>query len=145
VRVLADFDPSLAPELDPASCPHFGSGGLHEPNSAVFFGRERLVADLVERPAQNRILCRVLGASGSGKSSLVLGGLLPALKNGRLPGSKDWFYYPPIVPGSHPLRNLAAVARRNGATPEHQAAAFGADSTELSKVAAQRAGLCPPD
>ena len=133
---LVDFDPSLAPELDPASCPYLGLAAFHESNSAVFFGRERLVADLVERLAQNRIL-PVLGASGSGKSSLVLGGLLPALKNGRLPGSKDWFYYPPIVPGSHPLMNLAAVARRNGATLEHQAAAFGADSTELSKVAAQ--------
>jgi len=50
------------------------------------FGRERLVADLVARLAVDGFL-GVVGASGSGKSSLVAAGLVPALAAGGLPGS----------------------------------------------------------
>ena len=134
---LAEFDPALAPELDPASRPYLGLAAFHEANSAVFFGRERLVADLSEKLSQCHFL-PVLGASGSGKSSLVLGGILPALRNGRLPGSKDWFYYPSIVPGSHPLLNLASVARQSGAALEAQAAAYRGDPDQLKKVATSK-------
>ena len=54
-----------------------------------FFGRERLVAELAARLATRPVLA-VVGASGSGKSSLVRAGLLPALAAGSLPGSEHW-------------------------------------------------------
>ncbi|MFO1428874.1 MAG: hypothetical protein U1F76_01840 [Candidatus Competibacteraceae bacterium] len=55
----------------------------------VFFGRDRHIALLLERLQTTRFLA-VVGASGSGKSSLVAAGLLPHLKNNALPGSQDW-------------------------------------------------------
>jgi WD40 repeat protein/predicted ATPase len=54
-----------------------------------FFGRERLVAELVARLAGAPVLCLV-GASGSGKSSLLRAGLLPVIAGGAIPGSENW-------------------------------------------------------
>ena len=77
----------------------------------MFFGREKLVARLVERLAdrlagdQARFLA-ILGPSGAGKSSVVMAGLLPALKRGAVPGSDRWTYLPRIVPGRHPVEHL---------------------------------------
>ena len=47
----------------------------------------------------------VVGPSGSGKSSLVRAGLVPALRQDALPGSKKWFIVQ-MVPGEHPLEEL---------------------------------------
>ena len=84
---LADFDPNLAPELPDELCPYVGLDPFREATQAAFFGRERLVATLVEKLADSRLLV-VSGPSGSGKSSVVLAGLLPALQRGALPGSE---------------------------------------------------------
>ena len=54
-----------------------------------FFGRERLVAELVARLAGAPMLCLV-GASGSGKSSLLRAGLVPVLAGGVIGGSERW-------------------------------------------------------
>ncbi|MBW4472568.1 MAG: hypothetical protein KME45_19680 [Stenomitos rutilans HA7619-LM2] len=67
-----------------------------------------MIDKLLKHLETNRLLI-VVGSSGSGKSSVVLGGLLPRLLAGALPGSQKWFYYAPLVPGSDPL---AALARR---------------------------------
>lgn len=48
----------------------------------------------------------MLGASGSGKSSLLRAGLLPALADDVFPGSRDWHNLI-FTPGSQPLRALA--------------------------------------
>ncbi|MBK8824685.1 MAG: ATP-binding protein [Anaerolineales bacterium] len=47
----------------------------------MFFGREKLVDDLVSRVKDSRTVF-VTGPSGSGKSSLVRAGLIHALKQG---------------------------------------------------------------
>ena len=47
----------------------------------------------------------MVGPSGSGKSSLVKAGLLPALRQGALPGSEKWFIVS-MTPGSRPLDEL---------------------------------------
>ena len=70
----------------------------------VFFGRERLVADIVGKLAGSTFLA-VVGPSGSGKSSAVRAGLLPALAVGALPGSDGWLRVV-VRPGPHPLRAL---------------------------------------
>ena len=57
----------------------------------IFFGRGREVDALIARlrdPAQ-RFLA-VVGASGTGKSSLIRAGLIPRLQDGAIEGSQDW-------------------------------------------------------
>jgi len=113
---LADLDEMRAPLLDDALCPYIGLDAFHEGTHEQFFGRESLIAQWIEQLKVQRLLI-VVGPSGSGKSSLVLGGLVPALKTGALPGSVRWTYVPPLVPGSDPLANLARVMRPAGTAP----------------------------
>ena len=56
-------------------------------------------------------LLAVVGPSGSGKSSVVRAGLLPALAGGVLPGSHNWTQAL-IRPGEHPARELSRATRR---------------------------------
>jgi WD40 repeat protein len=90
-----------------ARCPFRGLASFRPEDSAFFFGRERLVATLAQRLKEHPFLA-VLGASGSGKSSLVLAGLIPAL--GETP------VY--LTPGSNPLARLAsALSSGQGTSP----------------------------
>ena len=72
-----------------AACPYMGLRAFEPDDASLFFGREEAVAGLLGRLAGTRLLS-VVGASGSGKSSLVRAGLVPALVGGALPGSGDW-------------------------------------------------------
>ena len=73
----------------------------------LFVGRERLVAELAARVLDRRLVA-VVGASGSGKSSLVRAGLIPLVRSGRLPGTAPWRTHM-ITPGRDPLATLDAV------------------------------------
>lgn len=73
----------------------------------LFVGRERLVAELTARMLDRRLVA-VVGASGSGKSSLVRAGLLPLVRSGRLPGGDQWRAHV-IVPGLDPVAALDGV------------------------------------
>ncbi|MGD9047858.1 MAG: hypothetical protein PVF77_07380, partial [Anaerolineae bacterium] len=96
-------------------CPYMGLAVFEAEDAEYFFGREELVAELTARLAGTRFLA-VVGPSGSGKSSLVRAGLLPAVWAGALPDSKDWRTLV-ITPGAHPLEELAVrVALLNGYT-----------------------------
>jgi WD40 repeat protein/energy-coupling factor transporter ATP-binding protein EcfA2 len=103
---LAEFDSSLAPDLPDELCPYRGLNPFAEGDAGVFFGRNRLVQNLVHHLKKSRLLC-VVGPSGSGKSSVVRAGLIPSLKTGALENSQDWTYLPTLMPGSKPLENLA--------------------------------------
>jgi len=81
-------------------CPYLGLAAFHAENRAFFFGREPLVARLVDRLATHNFLA-VLGGSGSGKSSLVLAGLVPALQ-AQTPNLVVRY----LTPTSHPLAQL---------------------------------------
>ncbi|NWF70722.1 MAG: TIR domain-containing protein [Chloroflexi bacterium] len=92
--------------------PFKGLEAFQQTDSHIFFGREDLIKKLLDhlrvdiQPGEVRFLA-VVGASGSGKSSLVRAGLLPALRAGLLPGSDLW----PITlvtPGASPTQSLAA-------------------------------------
>jgi DNA-binding SARP family transcriptional activator len=88
--------------------PYKGLAAFDEADAAFFFGREALVQRLVERLAEDHPLARflaVVGPSGSGKSSLVKAGLIPALRAGALPGSGEWFVLK-MIPSSHPFEEL---------------------------------------
>ncbi len=85
-------------------CPYKGLATYQPEDAHVFFGREALVDEVVRRFQLNRVLF-VGGPSGSGKSSLVRAGLIPALKAGALPGSEDW-RMALFTPGRDPLAEL---------------------------------------
>jgi WD40 repeat protein len=88
----------------PLVCPFKGLASFDVADAKFFFGREQLVAELVARAVGSPLL-GVVGPSGSGKSSVVRAGLLPALASGVLPGSDKW---PQVLirPGEHPLLEL---------------------------------------
>jgi hypothetical protein len=88
------------------TCPYQGLEVFDEEHADFFFGRERDVQRLVEKLKATRFLA-VLGASGSGKSSLVRAGLIPALRDGALPQSEGWAICV-FKPGSRPLTSLTA-------------------------------------
>ncbi len=82
--------------------PYLGLYAFNEADTDRFFGREQAIWDVISCIASNRFLA-VMGASGSGKSSLVKAGVLPRLKQG---GSNQWQIAPVITPGRHPRRRL---------------------------------------
>jgi len=88
--------------------PYLGLLTFEESNAEYFFGRDNFIADLIKKANQAPFLA-VLGPSGSGKSSVVRAGLIPALKGGALPRSEEWIYCPPLRPGARPLNSLAAL------------------------------------
>jgi WD40 repeat protein/energy-coupling factor transporter ATP-binding protein EcfA2 len=89
-------------------CPYKGLAyfDFNDEDPKYFYGRELLTKQLIEKVRQSNFLA-VLGASGSGKSSVVRAGLLHQLKLGEiLPGSDRWKIYEPFTPGEHPLESL---------------------------------------
>jgi serine/threonine protein kinase/WD40 repeat protein len=91
--------------------PYKGLRAFLEADAADFFGREavtkRLLRRLEDDQPGSRFLA-VVGPSGSGKSSVVRAGLVPALRRGSLPGSERW-YVIDVLPGAHPLRELESA------------------------------------
>jgi hypothetical protein len=91
--------------------PYKGLRAFTQADAADFFGRDTLTQDLLDRvkaaSTSNARLLTVIGPSGSGKSSVVMAGLLPRLQQGALPTSQHWVYLDPMLPGTHPLEALA--------------------------------------
>jgi WD40 repeat protein/tRNA A-37 threonylcarbamoyl transferase component Bud32 len=88
-------------------CPFKGLASFEPVDADYFFGRERLVAELVARLVGAGFL-GIVGPSGSGKSSVLRAGLLPALAGGVLPGSEGWRRLL-LRPGERPLEELRRV------------------------------------
>src|SRR4051794_38867095 len=79
----------------------------------LFFGREAQRKELITLLRQHRFLA-VLGASGSGKSSLVRAGLLPALFGGVMTKAGSHWNVALMRPGGRPTSNLAAALLSSG-------------------------------
>jgi WD40 repeat protein/serine/threonine protein kinase len=100
----------LAKSLEPVN-PYKGLRAFEEADVRDFFGREALIQQIVVRLAgagESQRFLAVVGPSGSGKSSVVKAGLIPALRLGALPGSHRWFYAK-MTPGAHPFEELATT------------------------------------
>lgn len=114
---LLDLQEGPAPAVASSTCPWRGLESYGVDDAPWFAGRERLVAQLVAAVAGSRLVT-VVGASGSGKSSLVHAGLLARLAEGCLPGSDEWAVIT-LRPGRHPMTELA---RRTVTAAGHHAA-----------------------
>jgi WD40 repeat protein/serine/threonine protein kinase len=93
------------------SNPYKGLRAFQEADATDFFGREALVQRLLNRlnePDEGGHFLAVIGPSGSGKSSAIHAGLVPALRQNALPESAKWFIAD-MVPGNHPFENLEAA------------------------------------
>ncbi|HEX5603361.1 MAG TPA: hypothetical protein VFX63_12460, partial [Pyrinomonadaceae bacterium] len=73
----------------------------------LFFGREGQADELISRLSRARFLA-VVGTSGSGKSSLIRAGLMPALRGGMMKGAGSGWRIAVMRPGGNPVGNLAA-------------------------------------
>jgi hypothetical protein len=103
------------PNIEPRN-PYKGLRPFTSADAHDFFGRDALIQKLLEalkvsltkdiQGVQSARLLVVVGPSGSGKSSVVMAGLLPFLQTGGILGSKEWVYLDPIVPGVHPIESL---------------------------------------
>ena len=115
-------------------CPYRGLEAFRPDDAKFFFGRANLMGWLVsalrrEVQAQGVRFLGVLGPSGSGKSSVVLSGLVPRLKAGAIERSERW----PVVdlrPGDDPLKNLAA-----GVVPRFLPTGALPDAAQVLKLA----------
>src|SRR5512133_134304 len=89
--LLKEFTTNYRRKPFDGRCPYKGLDVFEEEDADLFFGRERLVNELVGRVKESRAVF-ITGPSGSGKSSLVRAGLIHALKQGKLKGSEHWLY-----------------------------------------------------
>lgn len=92
--------------------PYRGLASYQAEDAEWFFGREALTAQLLARLAElddaGGGVQLVVGPSGSGKSSLLRAGLIPALRDGGLPGAAG-SRAALLTPGSCPLGALGEV------------------------------------
>jgi formylglycine-generating enzyme required for sulfatase activity/energy-coupling factor transporter ATP-binding protein EcfA2 len=95
------------PVTDNQICPYKGLQYFDYGNEdyKYFYGREKLTDELLDKIRETNFLA-VLGASGSGKSSVIRAGLLHQLKQGRkLSGSSNWQIHI-LVPGEDPRQSF---------------------------------------
>lgn len=110
---------AVRPLSMPMGNPYKGLRAFQEADAADFFGRERLIEDMTQRLNETHPLSHfmaVVGPSGSGKSSAVKAGLIPALRHDMVPGSARWFITE-MLPGTHPLAALELALLRVSTNP----------------------------
>lgn len=109
--------PVPGPAPRPA-CPFPGMRPFREEDSGRFFGRQQEVDDLLQRLRLHPFIA-VIGPSGSGKSSLVLAGLVPALRRSGLFGPGSWRVVTthPAEPEKTPLQALEDIFRGDLSDP----------------------------
>jgi WD40 repeat protein/serine/threonine protein kinase len=108
--------------------PYKGLRAFEAADKHDFFGRESLIERLISRFRTHRSssgsqsefslttngsdrFMAIVGPSGSGKSSLIKAGLIPAIWSGQLTGSEKWFIAD-MLPGAEPLDNLEIALTR---------------------------------
>ncbi|MET9296632.1 trypsin-like peptidase domain-containing protein [Streptomyces sp. NPDC003077] len=129
-EVLRETWPDL---VEQQVCPYRGLEPFTAEHAEWFHGRDAAVHSVLAALGRQRRLLLLLGPSGAGKSSLVRAGVLPALAEGRIPGSDRWL---PILarpgqdlpaeleraglPGAAADGILPAIQRRLATAPDHE-------------------------
>lgn len=120
----ADLRLPPAPPLTADANPWRGLAAYERSDAALFFGREAPTAAL-QAAIEEKPFVVVLGASGTGKSSLVKAGVLP-----RLETDSRWHLLPVVRPGTAPLdalaRAVATLAPGSAPAPDRVDAALTA-------------------
>lgn len=95
-------------DWDVSRAPYPGLLAFQESDAAIYFGRDDEIRRLIERLNARRAqggtkLIALLGASGSGKSSLLRAGVIPRIRRDK----RNWIVLPPMRPQRHPIDELA--------------------------------------
>lgn len=91
--------------------PYKGLQAFDELDADDFYGRKAVIQQMIamlerQNEAGEATFLAVVGASGSGKSSIVRAGLIPHLRDGDMDGSETWLYIS-MTPGETPISTLA--------------------------------------
>ncbi|MBD2487161.1 ATP-binding protein [Aulosira sp. FACHB-615] len=124
---LVKYPPKQTTAVIDETCPYQGLRPFGKEQARFFFGRYQVIQQLIKKLSQANFV-PIIGASGSGKSSVVRAGLIPVLeKNG-------WRVLEPILPGVEPLAELKrAFTQLFGRTEIREIAAL-IDTAGLSAV-----------
>ena len=129
--------PPVEPTWDASRAPYPGLRAYLPEEALIFYGRGRETDALIDELSQsNKRLIAVVGASGSGKSSLVAAGVLPALENNTIYGSQDWVWlrFTPAEVGGNPFLALAnafkPILEKRGIQTRKMAGALEADPSQ---------------
>ena len=118
-----------APPLNEENNPYKGLQSYDEKDGDLFFGRTHQIKNLYEKVVKDKQrLTLVLGASGTGKSSLVKAGLIPKLKE----DDKSWSILPTFRPGESPFKSLNNVLELVKQPSIHTFQATSSDSDLLT-------------
>lgn len=93
-------------QLSYSFCPFRGLSPFEEAHADYFFGREELSRELAQR-VKTSPFCAVIGASGSGKTSLLKAGLIPQLRRLGAGGASPGWDIRVVTLGHQPLQQLA--------------------------------------
>ncbi|BAY76049.1 WD-40 repeat protein [Nostoc linckia NIES-25] len=91
-----------------AASPYKGLDKFDQSDTDLFFGRASLISSLIQVISQKNLIL-LFGASGSGKSSVILAGLIPKLKEKWRTTFEEFVF----KPGKNPFISLSAALMRN--------------------------------
>jgi Caspase domain/WD domain, G-beta repeat len=126
---LVKYQSKVAPRPTVVSeeCPYQGLRYFDEKTAQFFFGRDKVV-EILKQKLEQAAFVPVIGASGSGKSSVVRAKLIPALKN------NGWGILDPIFPGVEPLAELKGAFNKQFERREIQEISHLIDTDGLRPV-----------
>lgn len=104
-RLCAELKRPVPQISERPACPYPGMRPFRQGESGDFFGRDRESRQLVEQHLRLHPFVAIIGASGTGKSSLAFAGLVPELQRSSFFGSGKWVVKS-MRPGETPLANM---------------------------------------
>ncbi|MDJ0533802.1 MAG: caspase family protein, partial [Xenococcaceae cyanobacterium MO_207.B15] len=117
--------------IDRNFCPYKSLEAFTRKDKDFFFGRESLIDEIINK-LETRHFLLVMGASGSGKSSLVQAGVVPRLLNKGFSDSENACNIWILRPGKHPIRELAEVLSQQNLSSQLEGLCKALEQNKLS-------------